>query len=99
MKERCGWPVGLWVTESRDDGVSWSPPEPTDFTDNGTKFHFARLPDGRFYYVGCPDPEPRGEGGQYGYPHTLVQDSCLYVIVSRMKEPVQVIRVGIDRLG
>lgn len=50
----------LWVAESRDDGVSWSSPEPTDFTDNGTKFHFGRVPDGRFYYVGCPDPEPRG---------------------------------------
>ena len=51
----------LWVTESRDDGATWAPPVETDFTDNGTKFHFGRLPDGRFYYVGCPDPEPRGE--------------------------------------
>ena len=50
----------LWVTESADDGESWSPPVATGFTDNGTKFHFGRLPDGRFYYVGCPDPQPRG---------------------------------------
>jgi len=49
----------LWVTRSLDDGMSWSPPVPTDFTDNATKFHFGRLPDGRYYYVGCPDPEPR----------------------------------------
>jgi hypothetical protein len=48
----------LWLTESRDDGVTWSAPVPTQFTDNATKFHFGRLPDGRFYYVGCPDPEP-----------------------------------------
>ena len=49
----------LWVTESRDDGTTWSAPVPTEFSDNATKFHFGRLPDGRFYYVGCPDPEPR----------------------------------------
>lgn len=51
----------LWVTESRDDGATWSAPIPTGFSDNATKFHFGRLPDGRFYYVGCPDPEPRGQ--------------------------------------
>lgn len=120
----------LWVTESTDDGATWSEPQPTDFTDNGTKFHFGRLPDGRFYYVGSPDPEPRGErsplvlsvsedgatfdrhlilgddkyerkragmhkGGQYGYPHTMVHDDRLYVIVSRRKEAVQVIRTPI----
>ena len=51
----------LWLTESRDDGRTWSAPVATDFTDNVTKFHFGRLPDGRFYYVGCPDPEPRWE--------------------------------------
>ncbi len=49
----------LWVTESGDDGQSWSAPTPTEFSDNATKFHFGRLPDGRFYYVGCPDSEPR----------------------------------------
>ncbi|MEW6753798.1 MAG: exo-alpha-sialidase [Candidatus Latescibacterota bacterium] len=47
----------LWVTESGDDGETWSWPEPTAFTDCNTKFHFGRLPDGRFYYVGCPDPQ------------------------------------------
>ncbi|OPZ87080.1 MAG: hypothetical protein BWY76_00647 [bacterium ADurb.Bin429] len=48
----------LWVTESRDDGATWSTPMPTEFSDNATKFHFGRLPDGRYYYVGCPDAEP-----------------------------------------
>ena len=48
----------LWVTHSRDDGVTWSAPVETGFTDNKTKFHFGRWPDGRFYYVGCPDPSP-----------------------------------------
>lgn len=55
-----GFAGKLWLTESRDDGASWSSPVETPFTDNNTKFHFGRLPDGRFYYVGCPDPEPRG---------------------------------------
>lgn len=50
----------LWVTESGDDGMSWSPPQPTEFSDNVTKFHFGKLPDGRTYYVGCPDPQPKG---------------------------------------
>jgi len=49
----------LWLTESRNDGASWSAPRPTDFTDNVAKFHFGRLPDGRFYYVGNPDPQPK----------------------------------------
>lgn len=49
----------LWLTESGDNGATWSAPTPTEFSDNVTKFHFGRLPDGRLYYVGCPDPEPR----------------------------------------
>ncbi|MCC6352877.1 MAG: exo-alpha-sialidase, partial [Verrucomicrobiae bacterium] len=44
----------LWVTESRDDGATWSSPTPTAFSDTNAKFHFGRLPDGRFYYVGNP---------------------------------------------
>ena len=121
----------LWLTESRDDGASWSTPCETDFTDNVTKFHFGRLPDGRFYYVGCPDPEPRWrrrplvlslsedgvrferhsvlgderyeskragmhKGGEYGYPHTMLHEGDLYVIVSRQKEGVEVLRTPMD---
>jgi hypothetical protein len=44
----------LWLTESLDDGAAWSPPTETDFSDTDAKFHFGRLPDGRFYYVGNP---------------------------------------------
>lgn len=123
----------LWLTASRDDGAAWSAPAPTPFTDNATKFHFGRLPDGRFYYVGCPDPEPlwqrcplvlslsadgvcfdrhfilgdtpyamRAEGmhkgGQYGYPHSLVHDGALHVIISRRKEAVEALRVPLDAL-
>lgn len=42
----------LWCAESRDDGESWTGPFETEFTDDWAKFHFSRLPDGRFYYVG-----------------------------------------------
>lgn len=128
-----GFAGKLWATESRDDGETWSPPAETDFSDNNTKFHFGRLPDGRFYYVGSPDPLPRGrrnplvlsvsedgvrfdkhyilgdetfdkrfegmhKGGTYGYPHTLVHDGYLYVIVSIWKERVAVIRTHIDSI-
>ncbi len=44
----------LWLTQSRDDGATWSQPLPTAFSDTNAKFHFGRLPDGRFYYVGNP---------------------------------------------
>lgn len=47
----------LWLTESVDHGETWSEPSPTEFSDNRTKFHFGRLPDGRYYYVGCPNPK------------------------------------------
>jgi hypothetical protein len=55
-----GYAGRLWATESHDDGATWSAPTEIAFSDNNTKFHLGRLPDGRFYYVGCPDPEPRG---------------------------------------
>lgn len=48
----------LWATCSRDDGETWSEPEPTDFTDNRTKFALGQLPNGLYYYVGTPDPFP-----------------------------------------
>lgn len=48
----------LWASESADDGETWTLPEPTAFTDNRTKFSLGRLPDGRYYYVGTPDPFP-----------------------------------------
>ncbi|CAG7636599.1 hypothetical protein PAESOLCIP111_03765 [Paenibacillus solanacearum] len=51
----------LWVTRSSDDGETWSNPRPTGFTDNNSKFHFGKLPDGTIYYVGTPDREPRGK--------------------------------------
>lgn len=46
----------LYETRSHDDGETWSVPTPTDFATCNTKFHCGRLPDGRYYIVGSPDP-------------------------------------------
>jgi len=146
VAERMGWPTGLcegsffqtddgvihmmfrsytgflWHAESTDDGETWSAPE---------QFHFGRLPDGRFYYVGNPNTgggrcplmlslsedgvrfdrhfiladeryemkrDGMHKGGQYGYPHTMVHEGCLYVIVSRRKEAVEVLRTPLAAL-
>jgi hypothetical protein len=120
----------LWLTESRDNGATWSAPVETEFSDTNAKFHFGRLPNKRFYYVGNPIGRDRtplvlslsrdgvtfdrhfilgdthyeqrkpghAKGGQYGYPHTLIHDGSLYVIVSRRKEAVEVLRVALEEL-
>ena len=122
--------ANLWETHSTDNGASWSRPTETAFSNTDAKFHFGRLPDGRFYCVSNPIGGNRtplvlstsrdgvafdrhyilGEkkyqkrfegnckGGQYGYPHTLVHDGNLYVIVSREKEAVEVLRVALADL-
>jgi hypothetical protein len=128
-----GWKGKLWVAESKDNCAHWSSPAETNFTDNDSKFHFGRLPDKRFYYVGIPDTlhhyartplvislsddgksfyknyiiadEPytlKKEGlwksGQYGYPHALVYNGYMYVIVSREKEAIEIIRFNLNQL-
>ncbi|GAB4458994.1 MAG: hypothetical protein OHK0029_21010 [Armatimonadaceae bacterium] len=47
----------LACTESRDNGVTWSEPTLTDYTDAGSRCHFGQLPDGR--YFGLSNPAPR----------------------------------------
>jgi hypothetical protein len=127
-----GWKADnrLWLSESQDDGATWSTPVATQFSNCDAKFHFGRLPDGRFYYVGNPLVGNRSplvlslsrdglhfdahyvlgethyemrrpgqcKGGEYGYPHTLVHDAWLYVVCSRQKEAVEVLRVAIAEL-
>ena len=39
------------------------------------------------------------KGGEYGYPHTLLHEGCLHVIVSRQKEGVEVLRMAVTELG
>ena len=118
----------LWLTESHDNGTTWSTPVETDFSDTDAKFHFGRLPDGRYYYLGNPVGGGRtplvlslgrdgvhfnqhlilghahyerrrpgaAKGGEYGYPHSIIHDGYLCVIVSRQKEAVEVLRVALS---
>jgi len=128
-----GWKGRLWLTESKDNGENWSIPVETGFTDNDSKFHFGRLPDKRYYYVGIPDTlhhhernplvlaisddgkffnkqyiiadqvytlkkEGLWKDGQYGYPHTMIRNGYMYVIVSRLKESMEILRFKIPAL-
>ena len=38
------------------------------------------------------------KSGEYGYPHTLIHDQSFYVIVSRQKEAIQVLRLALSEL-
>jgi hypothetical protein len=128
-----GWKGKLWQTESENNGKNWLAPVEAEFPDNDSKFHFGRLPDKRYYYVGIPDTlhhydrnplvlsvsgdgkkfdkhyiiaselymlkkEGLWKGGQYGYPHTLVVNGSMYIIVSRQKEAIEILRFNLDQL-
>jgi hypothetical protein len=47
----------LAVTESSDNGKTWSEPALTSYTDCSCRFQFGRLPDGRFFGLSCPNPK------------------------------------------
>jgi hypothetical protein len=47
----------LGVTESVDNGETWSEPMLTSYTDCSCRFQFGRLPDGRFFGLSCPNPQ------------------------------------------
>lgn len=128
-----GWKGHLWLTESKNNGKNWSRPAEAPFSDNDSKFHFGRLPDKRFYYVGIPDTlhhydrnplvlslsedgksfdknyiiaselyhlkkEGLWKGGQYGYPHTIIYNGYMYVIISRQKEAIETLRFSLKQL-
>ncbi|MEM1134364.1 MAG: sialidase family protein [Bacteroidota bacterium] len=47
----------LAVSESKNNGKSWTSPKLTDFTDCGSRFEFGILPDGRYFGITCPKPK------------------------------------------
>lgn len=44
----------LWMSESYDNGDTWTEILPTRFANDATMANMGRLPDGRYYYVGTP---------------------------------------------
>lgn len=64
----------LAVTESHDDGNTWSEPALTGYTDCSCRFHFGRLPDGRFFGLSCPDPT----GGRSPLVLALSRDGVVF---------------------
>ena len=53
----------FYVSISKDNGVSWSVPQPTNFEDSRARFCTGQLPDGRFYIISNPGP---GRSRRYG---------------------------------
>ena len=123
----------MWQ-ESSKNGSAWSVPVKSAFTNDDTKAHFGKLPNGKSYYVGTPDTlafgnrtplvlsisddgfsfnknyiiaddfyqiqysAGRAKGGQFGYPYSFVKDDTMYVIASRRKEKMEIIRFALSEL-
>ncbi len=79
-----------------------------------TLHHYARTPlvlslsrDGQLFdknFIIADQPyqlqqEGLWKGGQYGYPHTIIHNGYMYVVVSRQKEAIEVIRFRLADLG
>lgn len=62
----------MGVSESRDDGRTWSRPRLTGFTNSVSRSHFGRLPDGRYFCVSCPTPPRAGAAPSTRNPRTPV---------------------------
>lgn len=52
LRTEQGW---LAVCESTDRGVTYSEPMKTDYSDSNCRFHFGRLPSGRWFGLTCPN--------------------------------------------
>lgn len=84
----------LWHTESKDDGVTWSDPKPTDYSDDSSKFHLGRLPDGRFYCVSnakfgsarCPLDIFISEDGENFNKHFILRDEPYEIQIEGMNK-------------
>ena len=62
----------MGVSESHDDGRTWSKPRLTSFTNSVSRSHFGRLPDSRWFCVNCPTPPRPGLPPSTRTPRTPV---------------------------
>lgn len=72
----CAGKPFLGMSESTDEGETWSPPAVTGFSDNVCRAHFGRMNDGRFFAVNCP--ENRESGSRSPVVLALSADGCNY---------------------
>jgi hypothetical protein len=70
LRNETGTRMG--VTESRDNGQTWSKPRLTRFTNSVSRSHFGRLPDARYFCVSCPAPAREGAAPSTRTPRTPV---------------------------
>ena len=49
MRSNAGY---IWMSESYDNGETWTDAYPTNITTDSTMMYFGRLPDGRYFFVG-----------------------------------------------
>ena len=70
LRNENNWLMG--VTESRDNGESWSLPMLTGFTNSVSRSHFGRLPDGRHFCMSCPNLPPPGAAPSTRTPRTPI---------------------------
>ncbi|CAM3743145.1 exo-alpha-sialidase [Mucilaginibacter galii] len=63
--------------------------------DDGKLFNHNYIISDEVYHL---KKEGLWKGGQYGYPHTLVKDGYMYVIISRQKESIEILRFKINQL-
>lgn len=88
------------------DAISTSEPRTLPVRENATRWVLALSEDGYNFdktFILSDDRytqqyKGRWKGGDYGYPYAMVHDGYIYVIVSRRKERIEIIRIEIDAL-
>ena len=79
----------VWMSESYDNGKSWTEAFPTNFKSDTTMANFGNLPDGRYYAVA--NPEITYTPHRYPFCLYVSNDgydfSKVYILRDEQKEP------------